>query len=220
MDWTAQVDAYCERLGPGFWAEPINAVTNAAFLLAALVMALRLRGHGLPIANLLVGSLAAIGIGSFLFHTFATRWAGLADTLPILMFALVYVFAASREYLRLSLVRAILVVVALFPFAALLMPLLGRLPLFGTSAGYVPILLYIAIFAAITRGPVARGLWIAVALLTASLTFRSLDMQTCSEFPLGTHFLWHILNAVLLGWMIEVYRRAALRRLADQPRGG
>ncbi len=24
-DWTAPVDDYCERLGVGFWAEPLNA---------------------------------------------------------------------------------------------------------------------------------------------------------------------------------------------------
>jgi hypothetical protein len=24
---------------------------------------------------------------------------------------------------------------------------------------------------------------------------------------LGTHFLWHLLNAVMLGWMINVYVR-------------
>ena len=29
------VDLYCERLGPGLWAEPINAITNAAFLIIA-----------------------------------------------------------------------------------------------------------------------------------------------------------------------------------------
>jgi len=29
------IDLYCERLGPGIWAEPINALTNLAFLVAA-----------------------------------------------------------------------------------------------------------------------------------------------------------------------------------------
>ena len=37
MAWTDPIDAYCERLGPGFWAEPLNAWTNLAFLLAALL---------------------------------------------------------------------------------------------------------------------------------------------------------------------------------------
>ena len=30
------MDAYCERVGPGLLAEPLNAVSNASFLLAAL----------------------------------------------------------------------------------------------------------------------------------------------------------------------------------------
>ena len=31
----AVLDLYCERLGPGLLAEPLNAVTNGAFLVAA-----------------------------------------------------------------------------------------------------------------------------------------------------------------------------------------
>jgi hypothetical protein len=31
---------------------------------------------------------------------------------------------------------------------------------------------------------------------------------------LGTHFLWHILNGVMLGWMIHVYIRHMLARAA------
>ena len=38
MDWSAQVDNYCERLAPGFWGEPINAFTNLAFLIAAIII--------------------------------------------------------------------------------------------------------------------------------------------------------------------------------------
>src|SRR3972149_8535604 len=30
------IDLYCEVLGPGLWAEPLNALTNLAFLLTAL----------------------------------------------------------------------------------------------------------------------------------------------------------------------------------------
>jgi hypothetical protein len=29
------MDVYCERTGPGLLAEPLNAVTNASFLIAA-----------------------------------------------------------------------------------------------------------------------------------------------------------------------------------------
>ena len=88
MDWTQQVDGYCERLDPGLWAEPLNAVTNLAFLIAAFAAWRLVRHDGLPLAKLLVLILTLIGIGSGLFHTFATIWASLADTLPILAFIL------------------------------------------------------------------------------------------------------------------------------------
>lgn len=29
------IDIYCERTAQGFWNEPLNALTNAAFLIAA-----------------------------------------------------------------------------------------------------------------------------------------------------------------------------------------
>lgn len=76
MDWTAQIDAYCERVGFGFWAEPINALTNIAFLASGFVIWRKAQGRGLPLAEAMAIVLFAIGIGSFLFHTFATRWAG------------------------------------------------------------------------------------------------------------------------------------------------
>jgi hypothetical protein len=37
-----------------------------------------------------------------------------------------------------------------------------------------------------------------------SLTFRAVDGPLCEVLPMGTHFMWHILNGVMLGWMIEV----------------
>ena len=38
MDWDARIFRYCERGGDAaFWAEPVNAATNAAFIIAALL---------------------------------------------------------------------------------------------------------------------------------------------------------------------------------------
>src|SRR6056297_761416 len=96
MEWMRQIDGYCERLDPGYWAEPINAVTNAAFVLAALIMWRRLGDAPLPLARVLVAILAAIGLGSFLFHTHAQVWSALADVLPIMAFVLVYLRREPR----------------------------------------------------------------------------------------------------------------------------
>ncbi len=213
MDWAEPVDGYCERSDPGFWAEPVNAATNLLFLLAALVMAHRLRGTRLPFANLLVAILAGIGVGSFLFHTFAQVWAGLADTLPILLFILAYVFAASRDFLGLSPSRSGLVAAGLITCAAVTVPLFAMIPGLGASAGYAPVPVLIAGYAWLLRRrapDTARGLTIGAGLLLLSLTARTLDDPLCAAVPLGTHFLWHIFNALLLGWMIEVYRRHML----------
>lgn len=208
--WTARFDGYCERTDLTYWSEPVNAVTNAAFLIAAIWMWRRVRGQGLPLAEALCAILFAIGVGSFLFHTFATAYAALADVAPIVGFILTYIYVANRHFVGLSPGRAALATSAFVPYAALLVPAFGQLPFFEISAAYWPVPLLIALYALglSRRAPrLARGLGLGAAILVLSLVFRSLDEIVCPALPLGTHFLWHILNAVMLGWMIEVYRR-------------
>ena len=210
MDWTERLDGYCERLDASFWAEPVNAATNAAFVLAALWMWNRTEGIG----RLLCVILAAIGIGSFLFHTYATAWAALADVAPIALFILTYVFAANRDFWGMRPWAAALGTALVLPYAAAAAPLFGALPFFGISAAYWPVALLIAVYGLLLRGcdpALGRGLLIGAAILAASLTARSLDMPLCEAFPLGTHFLWHVLNGIMLGWMIEVHARRAYR---------
>ena len=214
MDLFAPIDAYCERTSAAYWAEPINALTNAAFLIAAAVMAGRLRGTGLPLAWALVAILALIGVGSFLFHTHANRLTALMDVVPILAFILLYVFAATRDLLGARPWVAGLAALGFIPYAAALVPLFGLVPGLGSSAGYAPVPLLILIYAGLLarRAPAtARGLAIGAGILVLSLTFRTLDQPLCDFVPFGTHFLWHILNATMLGWMIEVYRRHMAR---------
>ena len=103
-----KIFAYCERgLNPAFWAEPLNAVSNAAFLIAAVLALMAWHRHGHDFSGnrnhgrtelalvLLVG---VIGVGSFLFHTFATRWAAVADVAPIGIFMIAYLGYALRRF--------------------------------------------------------------------------------------------------------------------------
>lgn len=90
----------------------------------------------------------------------------------------------------------------------------------SASAGYLPVVVLIAGYAVVLarRAPeTARGLALGAGLLFVSITLRSLDMPLCESWPIGTHFAWHLLNGLLLGWMIEVYRR---HMLARRPHGG
>ncbi len=93
------------------------------------------------------------------------------------------------------------------------------LPILNVSAAYGPVPLLILIYAIGLRHrapETARGLAIGATIILISLTFRSLDMPVCENLPLGTHFMWHILNGIALGWMIEVYRRHMLAQPAKQ----
>ena len=202
-----QLIAYCERTDFSYWSEPVNAVTNGAFLLAAAVVWPMTRG--LPLARAMAVMLAVIGVGSFLWHTHATRWAGLADVLPILGFILLYLFAATRDYLRTSNIVAGVVTAAFLPYAAAFGWALGLVvPGLGANAAYLSVVALIAAYGIYMRETVTgQGLLIGAGILCVSLGFRMLDAPLCDIFPIGTHFMWHILNAVMLCWMIRVYCR-------------
>jgi len=211
MDLTRSLDIYCERLGPGYWAEPLNAVTNAAFLIAAVVM--WRRTAGLPLGRLLSAILAAIGVGSYLWHTHGQVWAVILDSGSIAVFSLVFLFAANRDFLGLRPLAALGLTLLYFPYTALTGAVFGALPFFAISAEYWGLPLLMAVYAVVLRRShpaTAKGLWAAAALLCLSLTFRSLDTPLCPLLPVGTHFLWHLLNGLLLGGMIELYRRHVL----------
>ncbi|MEM9796933.1 MAG: ceramidase domain-containing protein [Pseudomonadota bacterium] len=213
MDWGASIDAYCERVGPAFWAEPLNALTNIAFVIAAGLVWRRTGRTRVPVQAVMILSITAIGIGSFFFHTLATPLAGLADTIPILIFILAYVFAANRDLLGWTSGAALAGAIAFLPFAATVGLVFAQVPFFQISAAYWPLPLLMAIYAmTVTDLDAARGLWIGAAMLTASTIIRSLDMPLCDALPMGTHFIWHVLNAAMLGWIVEVHRRALARR--------
>ena len=84
MSLSAPIDIYCERLGPGLLAEPLNLFSNLSFLIAAILATrIYLRERATRGRLLIVVGLYAIAIGSALFHSFATGWAQLADVIPI-----------------------------------------------------------------------------------------------------------------------------------------
>ena len=211
MEFLRAIDAYCERMDAGFWAEPVNAVTNLAFIVAAIVM--WRRTSVLVLARALCVVRAAIGLGSFLFHTFAQFWAAIADVAPNVLFILLYLFAINLHAIGMRLRIAVLATLLFFPYAALLVPVFSLIPGLGSSAGYAPVPLLIILYAAYFRGrdpELARGLLLGALILCLSLAFRTVDLPFCTALPLGTHFMWHLLNGLMLGWMIEVYRRSRL----------
>lgn len=219
MNWTDQIDIYCERTNLTLWAEPLNLLTNLLYLAGAIWMFRRTRNDGLPIATLLSVLLGLIAVGSLLFHTTATAWASAADSAPIGIFILVYLFAVNRDVLGMLWWKAGLATAFFAPYAAVLVPLLNRLPFIRISDFYWTVPLLLLAYAPVVarrRRETALGMVAGALLLAVSITVRSVDLMVCDWFPAGTHFIWHSLNAVMLPFMIEVYRRhmLAMRRPA------
>lgn len=215
--WFTPIDSYCERIGSGFWEEPLNALTNVAFIVAAIhAFGLwRRKGAGDWPGLWLIAVTASVGIGSFLFHTFANRWSLLADVLPIAVFIYSYFLLAMRRYLRLHLAVAI-TATALFAafnlsFTRLWLGLFPGVTLNG-SIGYIPAALAMLLVGAgcLLAGvrDAGRALLLAALVFALSLFFRSIDSAICASWPAGTHFLWHMLNALVLG----VLMKAAITR--------
>ena len=194
------IDLYCERIGPGLWGEPLNAISNLAFLVAALVMVRRLGGWGRGADRglmALIVLMAAIGVGSGLFHTYANSAAQWADVLPILLFQLVFLGLYLRRHLGITLGSA---VPLLAGFLALCLVARGWPQLLNGSLAYAPAWAALVLLGLHQgrRGPGAGLLLWAAGLFLLSLTFRSLDLALCASLPHGTHFLWHLLNGVVL----------------------
>ena len=194
------IDIYCERLEPGLWAEPLNAITNLAFIIAGF-FALKLAQDEKALdwrSSLLITLIFAMGIGSGLFHTFAMTWAMMADVMPILAFQIVFLSVYTTRVIGLHCKWGI-VILGLF-FATMYASM--RLPRewLNGSLEYAPALIFVTAFGLYHLKNATRekwGLLVVSGVFIVSMTMRSIDMSVCEALPIGTHFLWHCLNAVV-----------------------
>lgn len=214
LDGIAQaVDLYCERTGPEFWSEPVNALTNLTFVAAGLwgVSAVRRNGAGAG-AELLAWWVVAIGIGSMLFHTFANELTKWADILPIATFTLAYSLFNLRRFLGMGWPSTIAIFVGFYAAVAVLalsVPDWLRAATNG-STGYLPPFLALIFFGGLVIAGGSRAGWYnlaAAAMFCAAVAFRAIDLRVCDAFPLGTHFMWHVVNGLMLGVVLAAVAR-------------
>lgn len=209
---------YCERAtSHAFWAEPMNAVSNGAFILAAIAgLLLYLRsGRRDWLAAVLIVLVFMIGFGSFLFHTMPQRWTLLADVLPIQFFAFSYFGLALVRFIGARPAVAVGGTLAFLLASFLLEAALGALlqPGMRGSAGYASFVLALfgVAFAVRRRNEddaTARLVGLAGLVFALSLSLRTLDQVLCQSVSFGTHWLWHLLNAMVLYLLL----RAAIER--------
>jgi hypothetical protein len=225
MTFGEHVFLYCERgTNPDLFAEPINALSNGAFLLAGLVglqLALwRPREERTADHILLPVLVLFIGIGSLSFHLYADQGTALADVVPIAVYMLVYLGFALNRLLGVPPGVTVLLVIGFTAIMALATqvqcsdgaigflwaPAQGAKPCLNGSVFYLPALAAMIVIGLLLheRGHKAAPwiLW-AAAIFAISVTLRSLDLALCDEVMIdrrkvGTHFAWHVLNALAL----------------------
>jgi hypothetical protein len=199
------IDIYCERVGAGLWAEPLNALSNAAFFIAALAAFVYARRHMHAGGKadwrvlLLVFLLVLIGAGSSLFHVFATFWAMWADMIPIMLFQIAYIALYARGVIGLGIAGTSALLGGFFALT-IIAAMLPHHWLNG-SIGYLPALIYIAGLGIYHLRTATRERWIlliAADVFIVSLVLRSVDMIVCEFLPIGVHYMWHILNSIVL----------------------
>ncbi|MBB5853905.1 hypothetical protein ACFQ05_11405 [Amycolatopsis umgeniensis] len=184
MNWIAYVDGYCERLAPGLWGEPLNSLSNLAFLVAAIAVWRQPKGR---VFATLIG---LVFLGSTAFHLLATRWSAAADSAFILVFVLYYAAVFPRVFFGASRKVSWLGVPVFLAFTAIVASIGGGL--------YLSALIGLAVFAIVLKGEDRRRFALAAGVFGVSLSFRTADHTVCGSFPTGTHFVWHLLNGLVL----------------------
>jgi hypothetical protein len=247
MNLSQHVFLYCERgTNEALFAEPLNAASNASFLLAALAALLLLLRR--PRENrsadhfLFIALVFLIGLGSLSFHLLADRASLLADVIPINVFMLVYLGFALNRFLSIPPGWTVLTLIGFVGVVALTMQVkcwsggigfpgaevTGASECLNGSLVYLPALVAMAVVGGLMaerKHPAAPYILWAAAIFAISVTFRSIDLALCDAYEfqgrnIGTHFIWHLLNGLalflLLRASLEVGPRGESRALTLQ----
>jgi hypothetical protein len=104
-------------------------------------------------------------------------------------------------------------VILFLPYQFLVVSILSSIQFFGSSAQYVPVAILIFFYSGLlhkSKSNLSRELFVGATILSLSIFARTIDEPLCLIVSVGTHFIWHILNAIMLAWMIEILRRHML----------
>lgn len=202
MDWNRFIQLHCERTEPGLLNEPFNLFSGLLFPLVAVFLwrQLKRQPHQPYSLKFLIIMVALIGFGSMTYHSVSRMWAAaFADALPIAITSCVFMFMLAKHIMRLKLLGG-LVLLSLFVAVNLwYKSYFGRGP-----DGYIslmPTLLLmfgLSIYMFFTRNPSFLNFSIAAIISAVAVCFRIIDNfdDICTNFPIGTHFLWHSFMAL------------------------
>lgn len=204
-----------------FIVEPWNSITSLAIVAPAIYWAIKLRGHDFKNYGFMwycIPLLILGGLGSTLFH-------GLRNSEFFL-----YLDVLPTAILTLSV--AIYFWIKILPkwgytFVIFVPSFILRYMLFDwfsdhTAANiayfitgtliFLPILIYLHRINYFS----ARWILLSIFMLVVSLFFREIDTRGWFQFPMGTHFLWHIFSGIGAYYLAKFLFLLRSRELSPQ----
>ncbi len=175
---------------------------------------------------LLIVLVAAIGAGSGLWHLTSQRWAMVSDVLSIAAFISVFLLVFLMRVAGLVALPALGLTLL---YHAVNQGVQAALPpdFLNGSVFYLPTwlaLLLMTTWLARQGHPQWRVYAWAGGLFLISLTLRTVDQAWCTRLPMGTHFLWHLLNAgvlyLLVALLLEPPPGTPIAHLEETPTTG
>ncbi len=190
---------YCELPIWGNVFEPLNTISNLAFIVGAYYIWRLTRdvGEGKHHRQVLIlaGILAAVGVGSGLWHFFREPWSLALDVIPIQLFLLTFLWFLLQQMIVPRWQR--LLVMMVFVLTSVFGPVVIQV-----GAGYGAALafaLVVSFFLYKTNPVQARYFFVTLCIFAFSLTMRQLDLAYCEiTGGHGLHIFWHIINAYVL----------------------
>ena len=195
------MDFYCERTNNQIFDEPINAISNVFFIIVSISLFKILRkNQSDKIYYVQPILIFFIGIGSFLFHLKPNLITLYLDIIPIFLFSLSFIFLFNRNVINISNLNSALLFILFLTLLLFITPKLKYEILNGSEfyfANYFFLAMY-TIWLYFKKSDFFQLLFLGFIFFNLSILLRSIDNHICNYLSIGTHFLWHFLNAYLL----------------------
>lgn len=205
FDLNLPYHVYCESASFFGVSQPLNILSNLAFIAGAFLLWSQDRGRGTSL-SLLAMLMAVVGFAGMVWHITGQQFAAAIDIGAQLVMGAILTMILAHQILRWHPVNAVIVGVIM-----LLSAMLGRdlgLPFMLQNGGaFLPAMVFLVIlaFVEIQRGRMreAKFLMGSAYVLFVGLIFYSLDWALCWSFPYGLHFMWHLCMALSIWLAVE-----------------
>tara|TARA_B100001057_G_C22712865_1_gene896520 strand:- start:269 stop:928 length:660 start_codon:yes stop_codon:yes gene_type:complete len=217
MEIDTQIFAYCERSSPFIWSEPVNTLSNLFFIFFGFFWFLKGKKNKDNDVIILSISLISIGICSFLYHLYASLIFGFLDVISIIVFSLMYFLIFNQNFFTLNKFKYFLLCFSFFLYLTIFAYLVSLIEFNINGSEYYFSLIFLLFFyyliICFKHKDLNIVMLISIIILLFSIFLRSIDKEVCDNFYIGTHFIWHFLNAISLsGFILVIYKTNKIKK--------